>query len=1015
MTGLALAALAAFSLTNDNVEISFDASGGVSGLTELPAGRELVRVARPFVTIRGAKRTGFAAADGRLVWSFDKGEVVLGVAAFPGGWTFTVESARIPDGSALTLGDLRPTCTNYVGTYANMLSDDESGVALRAYDIPLGMFVDRKPMNLFCLRSKAPYEGLRFGLSAGPRKDLQRKLQDMTRAAGVPVNPQGGAWSLGHEANRRSYLQPQLKHAALDRWIRYARRGGFETIHLRRWMETLGHYEPKRDHFPNGMADFLDAAKRIRAAGLAAGVHTLTGCISPKDPWIASEMNRDLLAWCTYRLAAPLSADATELEVTEAPKFLHDTILSYFGNGNALRIGTEIVQYTGFTKTLPYRYTGLVRGAFGTKPASHGADEPVDYLQQRYMAFYPRPGSALCDALTQEIAGLVNDGAFEQIYMDGSEGMGLRDHDCTAEMRRRIFAAIGRGITVEASCDGPHNWWYQSRDGAWDGANFDYKPFYDLHLKAMEASRKANLLEPQLGWWHFREQWLQNRGQFADDVEYFAAHTAGADASMSFERFELNDGPPSLYRENAFTVLGWYERFRLARAFRPEVLAAFRVPKREFRLRQDERGEWRASPVAFGETSCCLAAGERHVWRTSASRADALELRVEPLYSNRLYDDRTALTVFAGGTNAVVLSSAKGVRAGVREEETPYGTGLRIAAKRTAATPAKAGWVKCGRTFAKHHAPSNRRGIGLWVKGDGSGAVLDVQFRVPREIGGQIADYLFKIDFMGWRYLETSIRERTPAWAMEYEWEEPHRGYWRYLSELNMLHVAEVNVYLNDLPTDGKTDITITDVRMMETFDATFADAVVGVNGTRETIPFKVASGEYATREADGWRHWDTWGELKGFAPAPPLSLRAGENEFDFAVTPTGDGSARARICTFAVGKGVKALRDGLTAVTSSKLAYEAGLSGRYAPETGCTELPPVKMRPGETAEVTFEFVGPLKGGRLEFDGKAYSVKDLAAGEEFSLTAEGCHVGVLPVRLSARSASCRVGHVKCYK
>ena len=34
-----LAALAAFSLTNDNVAISFDASGEVSSLTELPGGR----------------------------------------------------------------------------------------------------------------------------------------------------------------------------------------------------------------------------------------------------------------------------------------------------------------------------------------------------------------------------------------------------------------------------------------------------------------------------------------------------------------------------------------------------------------------------------------------------------------------------------------------------------------------------------------------------------------------------------------------------------------------------------------------------------------------------------------------------------------------------------------------------------------------------------------------------------------------------------------------------------------
>ena len=1010
-----LFAVAAISFTNEWVSLDINGRGMVESLRERIGDRELVRNLRPFVSVRGEKCLGFSVDGDILRWRFGVGDVGLEVIPFCGGWTFRIASCSLPPDAGIVVGDLAPVCTNYLGTYANMLSDEFSGVCLRAYDIPLGMHVDGKSMRLFCARAKGPHMGLRFGLSAGPRSDLQQMLRGMTHAAGVPINTRGGAWSLGNEENRRSYLQPCLRHSAVDRWIAYAERGGFGTIHLRRWMKAPGHYEPNREFFPRGMEDVYDAARRIRAAGLFAGIHTLTGCISPEDSWVAGPHNRDLLSWCSYSLATPMSAGATELEVTEPPKFVHDTILSYFGNGNAFRIGNEIVQYCGFTKTPPYRYTGLVRGAFGTKAAAHPAGEPVDYLQQRYNAFYPRPESPLGDELANEIAGFVNGGEFEQVYMDGSEGMGLGVPEYTAEMRRKVFGAIGREISVEASCSGAHNWWYQSRDGAWDGANFDFKRFFDLHVESMGSCRMANLLEPQLGWWHFLGQWLQHRGQFTDDVEYFAAHVAGADASMSFERLDLNDGVPTLYRENAFTVLGWYERFRMARAFRPDVLADFRVPGKEFRLRQDGDGVWKVAPVTVMETACRVSFGERHEWSGSLETECPVELRVEPLYSNRPHSDPGSLDIFSGNSKGVVLTSAMGVTASMEDIHSEHGPALAIHAKRPAAVPRKCGWVKCARTYAKHLEPGSRRGIGLWVRGDGSGSVLDVQLRVPREIGEQIADHMFTIDFTGWKYLETSIRERTPALAREYVWDDSDTGYRRFLSELNMLHVGEVNILLNNLPADGDVGIALSDVRMMGTFDAVFEDAEVTLGGIREQVPFAVVSGEYATRESDGWRHWDIEGNLKAFSSARPITLPAGGTMLSFSVTPPKDGTARARICAFAIGNGREALDVPLGANRSKFLRYEAELSGMYSPSFGLYSLLPVKVRPGEGAQVEFQFVGPLVGGVLEFDGGMYPVRDLSDNEEFTLRIPGTHSGVMPVKLTAAKANCRVGHVKRYR
>ena len=64
-------------------------------------------------------------------------------------------------------------------------------------------------------------------------------------------------------------------------------------------------------------------------------------------------------------------------------------------------------QFSGFTENPPYRYTGLVRGAFGTKPAAHAKGDEAAYLQQRYLAFYPKPGSELAKALIQNIGATI--------------------------------------------------------------------------------------------------------------------------------------------------------------------------------------------------------------------------------------------------------------------------------------------------------------------------------------------------------------------------------------------------------------------------------------------------------------------------------------------------------------------------------------------------------------------------------------------------------------------------------
>ena len=417
--------------------------------------------------------------------------------------------------------------------------------------------------------------------------------------------------------------------------------------------------------------------------------------------------------------------------------------------------------------------------------------------------------------------------------------------------------------------------------------------------------------------------------------------------------------------------------------------------------------------VDFAETTATVSSGRDHRWSVQIPENRDLEVRIEALYSNRPYDDKSAMTLFAAEQAGVATSAADKVSVKLAGFDSRHGKALALRVRNEGA-PLRASWVKLQRRPEKDLEPRGRRGFGFWVHGDGSGAIMNVQFRMPRAYGGTTADYVFKIDFEGWRYLSSSIRERTAAEAMRWGWEEPIRGYGRYLSELNMLHFAEVNIYLNNLPQERNVTLAFTELRMMDTFEAELSSMEIAAGGAKERVPFTLKSGEWASRGADGWKHWSLKGDL--LAKTSAVALAPGQGRCDMALSANADGKtpARARICTFAVGDARRALKGGEAVRRHPSMAYEAQLGELYSPERGCVDFAPVKIRPGEKARVEFRFVGPVKGGVLSFAGKKFSVKDLAPQEEFVLKIPGVHSGITKYAFRAGSANCRIGAVKRY-
>ena len=764
--------------------------------------------------------------------------------------------------------------------------------------------------------------GASFGMAAGPRKDFTGMMRAMTVDSGAPHNPGGGAWSIGSEICRKSYLHavaPSMDN--LDAFIAVCERGGFGTLHLREgWYDKFGHYEVNRKAFPNGIADLKKAVGKIHAAGLSAGMHTLTACIDPRDPWLKTDDVTNLLDWCVYTLVEPLAADAKELKVGEPPSARHDVVFSYSGNGNAIRIGREILQYTGVRREKPYAFTGLVRGAFGTQAAAHSAGEAAHYLQQRYLAFYPDPDSPLLGKVADSIANVFEECGFDQIYCDGAEGM-MSDYGMHCA-RRAIAERIGRdgrGISNEgAHGSTAHSWWFHSRVGSLDVAHWDPTRFHDLHLDgAMENARKANFLEAQMGWWAFKLSAFHSRTYYLDETEYYAGKNVAWDTGTSvIADAALTSSPAQFHAHRMLTVFGWYEHARLAKAFTAEALAALKEPRAEFRLRQSAAdGRWYLTRVT--------PPGVR---------------RIEARYGGEPYDGPRRKTILsADDLPKIAVTNAIGVTSRLATSDGNYGKTLVFRAENAGSSRRGAcAWAR--RAFAGPKYFNGAVGPGptnvaaaVWIKGDGSGALFNLQFENPREYGKTRQEHYVNLDFTGWRYFEFPFCQSDAGRWSDHKW--PYHAGWTDLFHRPVLRysIEAVGLFLNEVPAGGKAEVEVSEVRLVQ-----ITPRVLPAGEQ----PFDLVSGEFAELENGAWTKYDKDGV--------PLERRPAAKNADLAIG--------APFPAFS-DEGVRRIR------------YEAMEPQIFDPGHGFDTLAPVVVRPGEKERVEVRGFGATEGFSLTVGG----------------------------------------------
>ena len=749
---------------------------------------------------------------------------------------------------------------------------------------------------------KFGHVGARCAIVACPIENMRDVIKQVVRAEdAVPESSVGGAWAFDEPTNRGSYLFnfENLTVDTVDDWIELVKSLGFNQIDFHGGNSfRFGDCLPNPKMYPNGFSDLKAVIDRLHAAGIQAGLHTYAFFIDKACPWVTPVPDSRLAFDAVFTLSEAIDADSSTITVDESTADM-STITGFFErNSVTLRIGEELVTYTGIDKVPPYRFTGCTRGAHGTQKSSHRPGEKAFHLKECFGLFVPDPNTDLLTEVAAHSAEAYNTCGFDMIYLDALDGediLGGREWGWHYGSRYtwELAQRLDRPALIEMSTFHHHLWHVRARMGAWDHPTRSHKRFIDLHVDS-NAVYQSRFLPTNLGWWAVKT-WVGQHGEptFTDDIEYLCAKAAGWNSGLSL--MGIN---PDSFRERpvlrrlAETFRKW-ETLRRANSLDESVLERLRTPDAEHTMDESNR----IRPAHYDKAVLAINGTPATFGVTNPYGSQRARLRIEALPVPARYDDPNGITL-AGfdGDGLAVARSADGVSCefGLAEvTDVPFPKALQFRASNSSASR-NGSWCELRRTFDETVSLVGRTGLGLWVHGDGKGEVLNVQFVSPKHISHGIADHYIPIDFVGWRYfmLVEPEGERFAQYVWPYG--SPYAIYREYPDTSK---ISALSVWYNNLPVDEDVECLISPVRALPLQEIPVRNPILSVGGNDVSYDVAIPTGGYI--ESDGSENAILYGpdgnEIRPVsAVGGPLVIDSGTH--DVSVSVESDDASRARV-----------------------------------------------------------------------------------------------------------------------
>ena len=763
--------------------------------------------------------------------------------------------------------------------------------------------------------------GASVALVAAPQGEFRKALQEAVEdAPELPHSRLGGPWALDAPINRGSYLFnfDGITAANVDAWIDLARRLGMKQIDFHGGHSfRFGDCRPNPALYPRGRADLKAVIDRLHAAGIAAGLHTYAFFMARDTPWVAPVPDPRLATDRTFTLATDLGAAATTLPVVEPTSGMSATTGFFVRNSATLRVGEELVVFRGVSDKAPFGFTQCQRGAHGTKASAHPRGTPVGHLKECFGLFVPDPDSTLLVEVAALTADTYNECGFDMIYLDALDGSDVLDNHRHGEFAWHyaprfafeIAKRLRRPAVFEMSTFMHLLWCIRSRYVAWDHPNRSYKRFVDLHCIANEESRQM-FLPGELGWWALKG-WngAQTEPTFADDIEYLLAKGLATDTGFALMGIDPKSAAATPALPRLADLIRRWETLRLSGQVPAAIKDRLRVPGAEFSLEGDLAAGWTLHPVEYAPHRIEAADDRTQSWQVvNRHGRQPLALRIEASLAAGSYDasGNPVLADFSNPADFPTRAVQQGVSAQWEPVHDDHVKAGPVSGRFTLTSRIKdrtGAWARFEKTFDPPLDLSRHRGLGLRVRGDGSGALLNLQLRSPSHLVSGICDRYLTLDFVGWRYVEL-VEPEGERWS-HYRW--PYGdAYSIYREVLQDQQVASLGIWFNDLPPDRTVVCQLESVRAVPLVATKLVNPAVTIGEASVRFPCTLESGHYLEFTPPGpARLFGPDGALLGeVAPAGAIpTLHPGSNAIRFR----SDSPVRARLTVITRGEPLRA------------------------------------------------------------------------------------------------------------
>jgi hypothetical protein len=215
-------------------------------------------------------------------------------------------------------------------------------------------------------------------------------------------------------------------------------------------------------------------------------------------------------------------------------------------------------------------------------------------------------------------------------------------------------------------------------------------------------------------------------------------------------------------------------------------------------------------------------------------------------------------------------------------------------------------WASFQKTFDPPLDLRAHQGMGVWVRGDGKGQVLNFQLQSPHHITRARGEHYVIVDFEGWRYFE--LIEPDAERFTDYAW--PYHGWYSvYRESIQPSNVQSLTIWCNHLPPEDSITVDLRPVRAVPLVPAQIVNPQLTIGGATVEFPMEIPSGQYIEAcPAGEVRRYGPAGELLEQLPLGRVlpQLVPGDNRIEFTCQRTESPPPRAQVQIRSLGEPIQ-------------------------------------------------------------------------------------------------------------